>query len=344
MAKLEFKGYSVDDISKALGAIAIGSYVLGYLVISYHFSRLGFSQTSPFRPRVLETGITATVFFAIPALIGSAVCQIHSRGLSPTWAFLVRVPLVVILSDSAAIIPGFTTEMPKAVDFRSLNSSHSILFICATSACFFAILTVVVLAIIWWWHNYHKKPILSFIVFLTASAAFSAPRFLYWREAQSTFFLWFLVLATVVSLQKGHAKDAEEVRSRLSPEEYLRKYRDILEKNKLETSIMHLEAFLHLQSPVTGFAIVVVLVAGYTNWIYPSVPFSLAGGQTVPVSLYIKSPGKPDHLIRSRLLDESEQGFYLLFPGGSKGVFVPRERIDAISFSDEQSDIGNFLE
>jgi len=97
MENLKIGNYSIDEVSKALGACAVGSYLLGYIIISSHFARLGFSQASPFRPRVLETGLTAALFFIIPFVIGAAASNISSRGLSRARAFNLRLPIVMML-------------------------------------------------------------------------------------------------------------------------------------------------------------------------------------------------------------------------------------------------------
>src|ERR1700733_13992997 len=91
MPNLEVSGYSIDDITKALGAIAIGAYVVGYIVLSYYLSGFGFNSLSPFRSRVLETGICALAFFAIPLAIAMAVASISRRDMSFSSILIMRL-------------------------------------------------------------------------------------------------------------------------------------------------------------------------------------------------------------------------------------------------------------
>ena len=59
----------VDVLAKGAAAVAIALYGCGFLVISLHDSEYGFSETNPFRPRILAAGAWFFLFTAIPVIV-----------------------------------------------------------------------------------------------------------------------------------------------------------------------------------------------------------------------------------------------------------------------------------
>src|SRR5713101_241111 len=59
----------VDVLSKGIAGIAIALYGCGFLIISLHHSQYGFSETNPFRPRILAAGAWFFLFTAIPIAV-----------------------------------------------------------------------------------------------------------------------------------------------------------------------------------------------------------------------------------------------------------------------------------
>ncbi len=59
----------VDIWSKGIAGAAIALYVSGYLVISLHHSEFGFTETNPFRPRILSAGAWFFFLSAIPVVL-----------------------------------------------------------------------------------------------------------------------------------------------------------------------------------------------------------------------------------------------------------------------------------
>ncbi len=72
----------LDIFSKTIAGTAIALYASGFLIISLHHSRYGFTETNPFRARILAAGAWFFFLTAIPALTATA----YADGKKLTWA------------------------------------------------------------------------------------------------------------------------------------------------------------------------------------------------------------------------------------------------------------------
>jgi hypothetical protein len=79
---------------------------------------------------------------------------------------------------------------------------------------------------------------------------------------------------------------------------------------------------------------VIVNVSFYVVAIFGMVPPRIGGGAPTPVVLYLNRPVAwldPTSASVS-LLDETDQGFYVLTPGKSKALFIPRSDVGSVYF------------
>jgi hypothetical protein len=78
----------------------------------------------------------------------------------------------------------------------------------------------------------------------------------------------------------------------------------------------------------------------FAHYYYPHMKSSWGGGTPVAVTVYFAkdSPIKPNQSVPLQLIEESDAGFYIVGPRDSKAVFVPRNAISMIYFSDRVSD------
>jgi len=212
-------GFSIDEISKLVGIGAIMAYIIGYLVFSYYLSTFGMMPSSPFRPRVLETGIVSLIFLGVPSVIGAAVAFIPTRGASRIYIFLLRILVLPTACAAAVATPGFLRSVPSTFLMRTVatHSSRSREFIAATLAV--AVIAVLTFGLIlppiikWLWVNFHKKRII-----VPASLLAIAIFFIYvgigysFHNPQTRFFFWFLCVsglacANVSSVADSHHRD-----------------------------------------------------------------------------------------------------------------------------------------
>jgi hypothetical protein len=123
--------------------------------------------------------------------------------------------------------------------------------------------------------------------------------------------------------------------------------KDRLEKTisefRSDTSTLGLRSFIYRYGVLMPVALCVMAVAIYSHWVFPYIPLKLGGGEIVTVTLYQTEANESSRVIHGGLLDESDQGFFILLPGQDKGLFIPKDRVDAIYFGNGQSDINHNL-
>jgi hypothetical protein len=115
----------------------------------------------------------------------------------------------------------------------------------------------------------------------------------------------------------------------------------ILADFRSHTSFLRLETLVNVFGALALLGYSVCAIAAYTNWIFPFIPLKLGGGEIIAVMLYQMDQNQPWQSIHGGMLDESDQGFYVLPSGHDKGLFIPKERIGAIYFGDGRSELGD---
>jgi hypothetical protein len=86
--------------------------------------------------------------------------------------------------------------------------------------------------------------------------------------------------------------------------------------------------------------ILFVVLALFAQWVYPHLKASWGGGTPANVTVYftkdsLLSPGKA---VQAQLIEEGDEGFYIVGPKESKAIFVPRSSVALIYFSDKAAD------
>jgi len=382
MNTLNVNGYSIDDITKAVGALAIGAYVVGYVVLSYSLSTFGLSPISLFRPRILATGICTLLFLAMPTAVGVAVAYIPVRGSNAAFAIAMRLLLLPFFGVVPACVPGFTLEVPKSLTFHNPLSP---VLICLIILAFVGVVIGASwglrLGLKWLWFNHHRRRWLSLLIISSISAgALAMMTTPYTPRLMKISFVWFIAISstTCIFIGKGgdafHSraaeldiKEAEEAREKiegilleLDPDTTLitRRepvLREMQEREKLipvvldlhtsvssrladlrsETSTIRLYRALDAYFPLSVFAYIMMALVAYTSWVFPSIPVRLGGGEVTPVTLYETYSGSLPKIVHGGMLDQSDDGFLILLPNAQKGLFIPKERIAAIYYSDD---------
>ena len=74
----------------------------------------------------------------------------------------------------------------------------------------------------------------------------------------------------------------------------------------------------------------------FAQYYYPNLKASWGGGAPVPVTLYLNkdSTVKPNQTISARLVEESDEGFYIIGLKETRAIFIPRNTVALVYFSD----------
>jgi len=83
---------------------------------------------------------------------------------------------------------------------------------------------------------------------------------------------------------------------------------------------------------------VLILITVFASHVYPSIKASWGGGETLPVTLYLNgnAPVMPSQRWHVQLVEESDNGYYVVNKGEKKAVFIPRSAVALVYFSDAQ--------
>lgn len=78
----------------------------------------------------------------------------------------------------------------------------------------------------------------------------------------------------------------------------------------------------------------------FAQYYYPHMKASWGGGTPVNVTIYFSkdSPIKSNQCVTAQLVEESDEGFYIVSPKESRAIYVPRTAVSLIYFSDRLSD------
>jgi hypothetical protein len=130
----------VDISSKGVAALAIALYASGFLIVSLHHSRYGFTETNPFRPKILAAGAWFFLFTGIPVVTIVAVKK-NLLNWMKVGEFLFPYFIGCVgLSFSASLLFNLSSNSINPLTWRSL------------------VLSIVMVGILVFVRNYRKCP------------------------------------------------------------------------------------------------------------------------------------------------------------------------------------------
>src|ERR1700680_4827588 len=86
---------TLETVSKATAVLLVGTYVLGFVIVSLHDASYGFFEVNPLRPRILAAGLLFLLMTALPA---SFVTRFYSHDVELSPQQQVSQVLVAMLS------------------------------------------------------------------------------------------------------------------------------------------------------------------------------------------------------------------------------------------------------
>ncbi len=78
----------------------------------------------------------------------------------------------------------------------------------------------------------------------------------------------------------------------------------------------------------------------FSREVYPHLKASWGGGTPVDVTVYFTKDSllSPDKGVQAELIEESDEGFYIVGLKESKAIFVPRNSVALVYFSNKAAD------
>ncbi|HTZ94907.1 MAG TPA: hypothetical protein VMB18_00825 [Terriglobales bacterium] len=288
-----------DSLSKGVAALAIAMYVCGFLTVSLHHANYGFVGTNPFRPRILAAGAWFMFFTAIPVAVATRYRQ---RG----W-----ISIAASLGFVLLLFYGFSNVLFYLL--FDLGSPHSptpyhrwSYWAWGTGALIAAVL--------------YSLATRSEKVTVTATAVASGAfvlfalglrlqGYLLMRDFESSdLALWFfgIFMVTVLELKT-------------SPGDY---------------------SGDRIKGLGTDLFLIFTVLLVFGRYYYPHIRSSWGGGAPVAVTIYFTKDSaiKPGQSVSAQLVEESDEGFYIVGQRETKAVYVPRSAVALVYFSDSALD------
>ena len=296
-----------DSISKAVAALAIGLYTCGFLIVLLHHSRYGFIGGSLFRPHMIAAGAWFCFFLAPPVAAATRYRTVPwatvARESFDLWfgSFVIGLPFTYLLFELSGVTPSI------------IGNPWSFL---AGYPWWFIIGGMLVVAIKLL--SQMLKSQLARIVEIVVSVLFSLC-FLSLTIDNRTFGLgtvttWFVVvtLVTIVWLK-------------------------VWEEDLQWTFMFKLDEPEEWMMPLLT---VFFLLLTFSYIYYPHLKAYLGGGAPVAVTIgFTKDSAiSPNKALSARLIEEADEGFYILGLGESRAVYIPRNAVSFIYFSDKSSE------
>lgn len=285
----------VETFARAIAALVVTIYGIGFVVLTVSEARYGIFQFSPLRARILLVGFAFTALAALPA----AAEHYNIAYYGPLESVLHNADPTLERYRSVVLGSGFVytayimAALFKLVLFAPATGVHRWWHPAAFAGGFLALL--VVYAIVGKKFAAHPKS-------TTAAALVTDGVFLAGigvaDEALRNLTLWFL-LSGVMALSMRRSA------------------------NRLRFALDFLNWFS-----------IIMAVSFYIGAIFGSLPPKFGGGAPTAAVLYLDKPvAWLDSTTASvSLLDETDQGFYVLTPGKSKALFVPRSAVASVYF------------
>jgi branched-subunit amino acid transport protein len=293
----------LDSISKAAVVGILALYVFGFLIVSIHNAEYGFSELNPLKPRIAAAGSLFTLFCVYPIVVARRLYS-HSLQLNPEQRFS-RAMVASLNFLSTCIFSAIVLARLYEAKPSQVTGSTSRWMTLAE------IVTVLAFLVAWGWlmatgWTYFVKHPMKVAVGAFAIVMLLVTYLYHYSDKEILFAvaLWFFAVGAGSELVRYSLKQAQPER-------------------RFTTNELLFPSILLL----TFFALEV----------YPRVKPSWGGGGATPVVVYFSHDSRilPNQELQGDLLDESDNGVYVVKKGEKQAIFIPRRAIAAMYFSDK---------
>jgi hypothetical protein len=287
-----------DSLSKGVAALAIGIYVCGFLTVSLHHANYGFVGTSPFRPRILAAGAWFIFLIAIPV-------GIAARYKQRTW---------ISIAGSLAFVLFVFYGISNAVFFLLFDLGHP-----NTATPYHH----------WWYWGWGAGALATGLLYTLATQS---------KKATATF----LAIASTgfVLLMLGMRLQAFFTTRDFELGDLALWFFGIFVITVFELKSNPGDYSGDKVKALGGdlFLLLATLFV-FGHYYYPHIKASWGGGAPVDVVVYFTkdSAVRPNQSISAELVEESDEGFYIVGQGETKALYVPRNAVALVYFADSTS-------
>ena len=288
----------VESLTRVVTALLVLMYGLGFVILSAYEARYGIMQFNPLRTRIVLVGFLFIVLGALPA------AALHYK-----MAYYGPLEPVVENNDPSL-------QRLKEL-FLAFGFTYTAFFIAAGFSVFLLVTAPTKVRPLHWWTPllavgtyFGVLVVFSFIAkrfrrrpkATTAAAAIAASIFVaglyYDSEQLATLTVWMFMAGVVV---RSIEFDSDRLRSALD---------------------------------FRNWFFAMILVAFYISSVFQLVQPKYGGGAPTPITLFLQKPVAwfNSTTISVSLIDETDQGYYVLSSGKDKALFIPRNDVSSIYY------------
>jgi|SRR5208282_511157 hypothetical protein len=288
-----------DSLSKSVATIAIVVYASGFLIVSLHHSRYGFVGTNPFRPRVLAAGAWFLFLSVIP--IAAAIAYREWSWSKIAQNFLWCYCVSIALSAPFAYL---------LFDINYVTTPTPLLTWVVGIPAFIWLMGVIIMVVLRAVGSQQNRSSLLDVVTVAPVlifVAYDVQEMMFGSFEQGAVRIWFFgVFVVTIALFKVFSK-------------------------------IKLAEGGQWSRPLATMFMALLLFARYY---YPHMKASWGGGAPVSVTIYFTKDSaiSPNKAVSAQLIEESDEGFYIVGPKETKAIYVPRSAVALVYFSDRTAD------
>jgi len=290
-------GRPIDTFAKLATTIVLLLYAVGFLITSLYYADYGFFPTNPFHTRVASAGVWFGIIILVPMFVGRLSLRQHILRRMQAKPWQQWSVLALTLYI-ASYSASFLLSPAFQID-QTLRSSAIPLMISVGVLIFVA-------GPIYKWLQ--KPRLAAVLIWITVFGLiqFNLARALMRGHGftEDALGLWIFAVAVAA------VTDLYDFPSNVG---------------------WHTDWY-------STVGILLLLITVFSSHVYPHIKSSWGGGQTLPIVLYVNgaSPIFPNQPWQVQLVEEAEDGFYVLRNPDKKAIFVPRSAVSLVYFSDAQ--------
>ena len=295
---------SLDLAVRSSAPVVLLIYGVGFIILGFHDAKYGVVQFSPFRARIFLVGF---VFVALVAL--TAAAQHYSPGYFNLFDPVVtdvepkrQTHRTIIMDAGFILTAGLISGFLSTFIFHSVSAQLP--------------------------HPSTLNLISSLALFLLGYGLFFLVAKIYLKKPLAAVFLSLLAVAMVLAALVGTTLH--------TPSSYLTVFLTLV--GMITHGIKRWNNPVRYVLDFRNWYLALLLVWIYINWVFPGMPPRWGGGQPTPIQIFQNTPvswsqSNPTDVL---LLDETDQGFYVLLSPNGKAFFVPRSNVSSILFGPKE--------